>query len=152
MTGSVGTSSTSPSPGCDSRESTTRTLCPRPAFAYLTVPRWSDPGTEIPVRRALAEYARLEGLDLRSVFVDVLDESPYAFAALRELLRRRSEVRTVVLPDLGHVAHLPAVAHLSQAGLARFLGAAVLLVTPGPSTSSWRWSPAAHDVPVRNGH
>ena len=78
-------------------------------------------------QRALAECARLEGLDLRSVFVDTLDEPPYAFGALRALLHRSTTVRTVLLADLAHVTHIPTVAHLGQAGLSRFLGAAVFI-------------------------
>ena len=36
------------------------------------------------------------------------------------------------LPDLTHVEHIATVNALTQAGLARFLGAAVLLTQPGP--------------------
>jgi hypothetical protein len=98
----------------------------RQAYAYLILAE--DRGTdETRLRRALTEYARRDGLDLCTVFVDRIGESPYGFAAMRELLRRRADVRVVVLPDLTHVAHIPTVAHLSRAGLARYLGTAVLL-------------------------
>src|SRR5947209_3796070 len=57
------------------------------------------------------------------------------FAALREVLHRRGDVHAVVLPDLTHIAHIASVAGLTHAGLARYLGVAVLVVTrtPGPT-------------------
>ncbi|MBA3905156.1 MAG: hypothetical protein H0X35_00475 [Pseudonocardiales bacterium] len=123
----------------------------RPAFGYLLLPSPrglspcgpSGPDHEVGLRRDMAEYARLEGLELDSVFVDVVGESPYAFAAMRELLRRRPDVRTVVLPGLEHLAQLTTVADLSRAGVARYLGVAVLLLraeplsgAPGPTAAA----------------
>jgi hypothetical protein len=101
------------------------------AFGYGSLVH--DRGAEeARLRWVLAAGAQRAGLELRSVFVDDRKESPYGFAAMRELLRRRDDVRVVVLPDLTHVAHIAAVAHLSRAGLARYLGTAVLLAdAPG---------------------
>src|SRR5437868_2107332 len=98
----------------------------RPAYGYISLPHRHPPDSELRLRRSLAEFAQLEGLDLASIFVDHRGSQPYGFAALRTLIRRTG-VRLVVLPDLTHVEHLATVNALTQAGLARFLGAAVLL-------------------------
>jgi hypothetical protein len=100
----------------------------RPAYGYISLPVLHAPDAEIRLRRALADFAMLEALDLQSIFVDHRGSQPYGFAALRTLIRRTG-VRLVVLPDLTHVEHIAAVNALTQAGLARFLGAAVLLST-----------------------
>ncbi len=114
-------------------ESVSPAPIPRPAFAYLTVRhrRGQGPDAEMELRRALTEFARLQGLALVSVFVDVQGEFPYGFAALRELLRRKPEVTAVVVPHLGHLAHLPLVGGpVGREALARLFGVAVLLVDP----------------------
>jgi hypothetical protein len=102
----------------------------RPAYGYISLAQDDRPDAETRLRWSLVECARLEGLQLRSVFVDHPDDSPYAFSAMREVLRRRTDIRAVVLPDLTHVAHIPTVAGLTHAGLARYLGIGVLLATP----------------------
>src|SRR3954451_19424182 len=104
----------------------------RPAYGYVSLPLLHAPDAEIRLRRSLADFAMLEGLGLESIFVDHRGTQPYGFAALRVLIRRTG-VRIVVLPDLTHVEHIAAVSALTQAGLARFLNAAVLLITPGPA-------------------
>src|SRR3954466_14368037 len=106
----------------------------RPAYGYLSLPHAHPLDAEVRLRRTLADFAALEGLDLQSIFVDHRDTQPYGFAALRTLLRRTG-VRLVVLPDLTHVEHIATVNALTQAGLARFLNAAVLLTTPTPATT-----------------
>jgi uroporphyrinogen-III synthase len=113
----------------------------RRAYGYLSLPRPRRPDVEIRLRRRLAEFAALEGLDLASIFVDEREESPYGFAALRELLRR-TDVHAVVLPSLARVRHIAAVAPLTQADLARYLNAAVLLAVVEPGAAATR--PAGH--------
>src|SRR3954449_4500999 len=98
----------------------------RPSYGYVSLPAVHPPDAEVRLRRQLADFAMLEGLDLESIFVDSRGTQPYGFAALRTLVRRTG-VRLVVVPDLDHVAHIATVNALSRAGLARFLGAAVLL-------------------------
>src|SRR3954469_20073061 len=100
-----------------------------PAYGYVSLPVLHAPDAEIRLRRALADFAMLEGLDLESIFVDHRGTQPYGFAALRTLIRRTG-IRLVVLPDLTHVEHIATVNALTRAGLARFLGAAVLLTAP----------------------
>src|SRR3954453_14989994 len=104
-------------------------LVDRPAYGYVSLPLLHAPDAEIRLRRALADFAMREGLDLQSIFVDHRGGQPYGFAALRPLIRRTG-VRLVVLPDLTHVEHIATVNALTQVGLARFLGAAVLLTNP----------------------
>jgi hypothetical protein len=104
----------------------------RPAYGYVSLPVLHAPDAEIRLRRALADFAALEGLDLHSIFVDHRGSQPYGFAALRTLIRRTG-VRIVVLPDLTHVEHIATVNTLTQAGLARLLNAAVLLTAPKPA-------------------
>jgi hypothetical protein len=109
----------------------------RPAYSYVSLPHRDAPDAEIRLRRSLVEFAQLEGLILHSIFVDDRDTQPYGFAALRTLLRRTG-VRLVVLPDLTHVGHIATVSALTQAGLARFLNAAVLLTAPTPTSQRAR--------------
>src|SRR3954452_10530817 len=106
----------------------------RPAYGYVSLPVLHAPDAEIRLRRALADFAMLEGLDLHSIFVDHRGTQPYGFTALRTLIRRTG-IRLVVLPDLTHVAHIATVSALTQAGLARYLNVAVLLTTPTPATT-----------------
>src|SRR4051812_27040722 len=106
----------------------------RPAYGYVSLPLLHAPDAEIRLRRSLADFAMLENLDLDSIFVDHRGTQPYGFAALRTLIRRTG-VRLVVLPDLTHVEHIATVSALTQAGLARYLNAAVLLTTPPPATA-----------------
>lgn len=109
---------------------------PRCAYVYLSADETEEWHVEARLRRYLAEYARLEGLHVRAVFVDRRNERPSSFEAMITLLHSGDDddVRIVVLPDLGHVAHIPRVAHLTRAGLARHLGAAVLLAeAPAPA-------------------
>jgi hypothetical protein len=61
---------------------------------------------------------------------DGAGELPYAFAAMRELIRRRNDVRAVVLPGLTHVQHIVSLAQLSHDALACHLGTVVLLAAP----------------------
>lgn len=117
--------------GCQNEEPRRR----RPAYAYVAIAQTREQNAETRLRRELVQFAALESLDLRSVFVDQRSGQPYGFAALRALIAR-SGVRLVVLPSLDHVGHIPAVAHLSRAGLARYLGAAVLLSRVGDATDS----------------
>src|SRR3954451_15885826 len=105
----------------------------RPTYGYVSLPLLHAPDAEIRLRRTLADFAMLEGLDLQSVFVDHRGGQPYGFAALRTLIRR-TRVRLVVLPDLTHVEHIATVSALTRAGLGRFLNAAVLLTSATPAT------------------
>lgn len=107
----------------------------RAAYGYASVSRGFTMSDETRLRGTLVERAARDGLLLRNVFIDHHDESPYAFAAMRALLRRRDDVRAVVLPDLSHVAHIASVARLTPAGVARYLGAAVLLAEPSPAVN-----------------
>src|SRR5690242_8412811 len=103
----------------------------RSAFGYVSLPQQAPAHTEQRLRWSLLEYARLESLDLRRVFVDSCDEDgAYAFDALRVVLARKPDVRAVVLPDLTHVAHIPLVATMTPSELSRFLGVAVRLTVP----------------------
>jgi hypothetical protein len=104
----------------------------RAAYGYASLPQLHNSSSERHLRAFISDCAQEHGVLLRNVFVDFRDESPYAFAALRELLRRRRDVRALVLPDLTHVAHLATIGSLSHAGLARYLGVAVLVATPTP--------------------
>lgn len=106
----------------------------RPAYGYLSLSSGDAPEAETRLRHCLAEAATLEGLALQSVFVDKRDTQPYGFSALRALIRRTG-VCLVVLPDLTHVEHIATVNGLTQAGLGRFLGAAVLVANVGPTPS-----------------
>src|SRR3954469_16980172 len=96
-----------------------------PAYGYVSLPLLHAPDAEIRLRRSLADFAMLEGLDLHCIFVDHRGAQPYGFAALRTLIRRTG-VR-LVLPDLTHVEHIATGSALTQAGLARYLNVAVLL-------------------------
>src|SRR4051795_3100028 len=111
----------------------------RPAYGYVSLPVLHAADAEIRLRRAQADFAMHEGLDLQSIFVDHRGSQPYGFAALRTLIRR-TDVRLVVLPDLTHVEHIATVSALTQAGLARFLNAGVLLTNPAtaPTTETHR--------------
>src|SRR4051812_34748179 len=51
------------------------------AYGYLVLPRVRPTQLESRVRQVLDERAAEDGLLLRNVFVDVREESPYAFAA-----------------------------------------------------------------------
>jgi hypothetical protein len=70
-------------------------------------------------------------LSLRNVFIDQTGESPYAFAAMRELIRRRTDNAAVVPLDLSHVRRIAGLTHVSQRALACRLGTVVLLAAPG---------------------
>jgi hypothetical protein len=107
----------------------------RPAYGYVSLPLLHGRDAEIQLRRHVADFAVLEGLDLHSIFVDHRGTQPYGFAAMRTLIRRTG-VRLVVLPDLTHVEHIATVSALTQAGLARFLNAAVLLTSPATAPTS----------------
>src|SRR4051812_16712691 len=80
-------------------------------YGYLSLAADARRGEEQRLRWGLLEYARLEGLDLRRVFVDVRDEA-FGFDALRGVLARRVDVQALVLPDLEHVQHLQLAAGL----------------------------------------
>ena len=108
---------------------------PMSAYGYASVSRGYSLNDERRLRWTLLERAKHDGLLLRHVFIDHRDESPYAFTAMRALLRRRDDVQAVVLPDLNHVAHIATVTGLTRAGLTRYLGAAVLLAEPSPAAS-----------------
>src|SRR4051794_38457354 len=92
----------------------TDNLMDRPAYGYVSLPLLHAPDAEIRLRRSLADFAMLEGLDLESIFVDHRGTQPYGFAALHVLIRRTG-VRIVVLPDLTHVEHIATVNALTQA-------------------------------------
>ena len=103
----------------------------RVAYGYLSLPRTPKGDAETRLRWSLLEYARLEGLDLRRVFVDSRDDDgAYGFDALRVVLARKPDVRAVILPDLTHVAHIPLVATMTSSELSRLLGVAVRLTVP----------------------
>jgi hypothetical protein len=105
----------------------------RHAYGYLSLPRHTALDAEQRVRGSILEYGRIEGLELQHLFVDRReDDAAYAFDALRFVLGRRADVEIVVLPDLGHVAHIPLVADMSATELGRFLGCPVRLVDPPP--------------------
>jgi hypothetical protein len=101
------------------------------AYGYLSLPRHTAVDVEQRVRETILEYGRIEGLELEHLFVDRReDDAAYAFDALRVVVGRRPDVEIVVLPDLGHVAHIPLVAGMSASELGRFLGCPVRLVHP----------------------
>jgi hypothetical protein len=116
----------------DSKQETCRPVHRR-AYGYMSLTDDDDSDTEASLREQLVCAAALDRLELAGVFMDRRGQQPYGFAAMRELLRR-SDAATVLLPNLTHVEHISAVARLSRAGLARWLGAAVLLtdVLPVP--------------------
>jgi hypothetical protein len=99
------------------------------AYGYLSLPQGAPPEVEPRLRRQLLEYARLEGLDLRQTFVDDRHNEAFGFDAVRAAFMRRADVRTLVVPDLDHLAHIPHVAGFTPAELGRHLGVAVRVVT-----------------------
>src|SRR4051794_41476623 len=103
----------------------------RIAYGYVSLPEQSPGHLEQRLRWALFEYARLEGLDLRRVFVDSRDDDgAYAFDALRVVVARKPDVGAVIFPAPPHVAHIPLIAAMSGAELARFVGVPVRLAVP----------------------
>src|SRR3954452_14216636 len=103
----------------------------RIAYGYASLERGAPPREEQRLRWGLLEYARLEGLDLRRVFVDVRDEA-FGFDALRGVLARRVDVPAAVLPDFEHVQPLQPAAGLPAVELGRLSGVAVRITTPPP--------------------
>jgi hypothetical protein len=137
-------------PGANPKYGTGRTgTAPdRCAYGYATLPCLACHGAETRLRWTLLERAQRDGLQLRTVYVDETDQPPYAFATLRELLRRRNDIRAVVLPDLTHTQHIPALSGLSQRALERHLGVRVLLAAPPPQAPRPS-TPAASVLPLR---
>src|SRR5215212_4424896 len=104
-------------------------VTPRLTYAYLSLPPGARGYAEQRLRWALLEYARLEGLDLRRVFVAVRDET-FGFDALRGVIAGRGDVQALVLPDLDHVAHVPLAVGLDASELGWRLGVAVRIAMP----------------------
>src|SRR4051794_26257318 len=100
------------------------------AYGYAMLSSPSRAEAETRLRWTLAECSQREGLHLRDVFIDEKGQPPYGFAAMRELIRRRGDIRAVVLPDLTHIQHILSLTGLSPGALARYLGIGVLLVAP----------------------
>jgi hypothetical protein len=97
------------------------------AFGYLRVIGHVSEQAAQDMRKDLAAYAEREGYTLAKVFMDQEDSGSSAFAALIDALNR-SESPVVIVPSMGHFAHLPGLRIAMKNLIERETGAQVLVI------------------------
>jgi hypothetical protein len=99
----------------------------RLAFGYARVTGHVSEQAAQDMRKVLAAYAEREGCTLTEVFMDQEDSGSSAFAALIDALNR-SESPIVIVPSMGHFAHLPGLRIAMKNLIERETGARVLVI------------------------
>jgi hypothetical protein len=79
-------------------------------------------------RASLAEYAAKEGFTLAEVYVDLTGQDAAFYQLLQQI--QVGEASAVVVPDLGHLAHLGCLAEADRRTASRFVRAPVLIAMP----------------------
>jgi hypothetical protein len=97
-------------------------------------------GREVALLHAqIAECATRAGWRLEGVFHDTGRDHDQAFYALLSQVRRCQAV-AVIVPDLAHLARVPALVGADPLALARHLHAAVVILAPPEQVSEHRWT------------
>lgn len=99
-----------------------------PAFGYMRVgPGMPEGGTGQDPRKALGEYAEREGYALAEVFTERDESGSSAFASLMDALYL-SERPIVIVPSMGHFAHLPGLQSALKERIEQETGAVVFVI------------------------
>jgi len=105
------------------------------AFGYMRIEHGSTAKQSNMLRQEMAEFVAGKGLTLTEVFVETDDSASSAFAAMIEALRV-SEVTTVVVPSMRHLAHMQGVGLAMMELIQSEAGANVLAVmNPADATN-----------------
>jgi hypothetical protein len=101
-------------------------------FGYVAVPAETGPDEADDAihrwRLQIAAFAQHEGFTLTAVFADVRGRAE-AFYAMVERIGRDGAV-AVVVPDLGHLGHLPCLSGADVRSASRYLRARLLTIRP----------------------
>jgi hypothetical protein len=120
--------------------------CQHSAFRYVSLSPFGGMTQYSDLARFVAAFAQLRGYRLRGVFVDERGRSDVTsfHALLREV--RLGKATVVLVPDFGHLAHLPCLVGADERTMTRYIRARVVSIADAVERESLMLGEVASEV------